>query len=223
MPLRVVHSHGTMKWNGRLHAVIADPQSPFGEAFDELRRGRVVSSNLKDAPAHARWYAYLGAQGVTERAMLPMVREGQLFGVVGLYAQGPGAFDPSQLNLLNEMTADLEFALNGIAQNERRQAAEARAEISEFRFREVFEASPTPMQIQSLSAGAMRAINRAHQQWLGYARSDLPRSTGSVRLSRPRRASATAGPGGIRRSGKAVRSRDSTCCKDGSGASRAAP
>ncbi len=174
MPLRVVHSHGIDSGKlDELHAVIADPQSPFGEAFDELCRGRVVSSNLKDAPAHAQWYAYLGAQGITERAMLPMVREGQLFGVVGLYAQGPGAFDPSQLNLLNEMTADLEFALNGIAQNERRQAAEARAEISEFRFREVFEASPTPMQIQSLSAGTMRAINRAHQQWLGYALEEI--------------------------------------------------
>lgn len=174
MPLRVVHSHGIdIDELDELYAVLDDPQSLFGQAFEELRHGKVVWSSVKSAQTHIKWLDYLGQQGITERAILPMIREGQLFGVVGLYAQGPGAFDQAQLNLLNEMTADLEFALNGISQNERRLAAEERAEISEFRFREVFEASPTPMQIQSLTSGAVRALNRSHQQWLGYALEDI--------------------------------------------------
>jgi len=173
-PLRVVHSHGIdVEKLAELGAVLADPQSPFGQAINDFRKGEVIWSTLPPAGPQDTWLNYLGAHGMTERAILPLLREGRLFGVVGLYTQGPDAFDQAQLNLLNEMAADLAFALNGITVNERREVAEQRASDSEFRFSEVFEASPTPMQIQSLSNGVLRAINRAHQQWLGYALQDI--------------------------------------------------
>lgn len=175
MPLRIVHAHGIDEAaREELHAILADPQSTFGLAFDEeTSKGKVYAIGMQTLDTHTRWHDYLRRHAVSERAILPIMREGQLFGVIGLYAQGPGAFDQAQLNLLHEMAEDLEFALNGMAQNERRRLAEERAEMSEFRFREVFEASPTPMQIQSLSTGAMRAVNRAHTEWLGYAPEDI--------------------------------------------------
>lgn len=175
LPFRVVHSHGIERNRlNDLQAVIADPQSAFGLAVETYRKGHVVWTRLEQMKSsHVRWHQYLGAQGITERAILPMTRDGRLFGVIGLYAQGEGGFDQAQLGLLNEMAADLEFALDSIAQNERRQVAEARAEISELRFREIFEASSAPMQIMSLATGETRALNRAHRQWLGYALEDI--------------------------------------------------
>ncbi len=174
-PLRVVHSHGIdVEKLPQLDAVLADPGSPFGQSIDQLRKGEVIWSTLSRGGSQDQWLDYLGAHGIAERAILPLVREGQLFGVVGLYAPGPAEFfDQAQLNLLDEMAADLTFALNGIAVSERRELAEQRATVSDLRFREVFEESPAPMQIQSLSSGALRAINRAHQQWLGYAPQDI--------------------------------------------------
>ncbi len=174
-PLRVVHSHGVdVDRLAELGALLADPQSSFGQATDELRRGEVIWASLPHAGSQDKWLDYLAAHGITEWAMLPLVREGQLFGVMGLYAPGPAAFfDQAQLDLLNEMAADLAFALDGIAVSERRELAEQRAEVSELRFREVFDESPAPMQIQSLSSGVLRAINRAHRQWLGYAPQDI--------------------------------------------------
>ncbi|PHM19574.1 MAG: PAS domain S-box protein [Curvibacter sp. PD_MW3] len=175
MPFRIVHAHGIdAAALEELHAVLADPQSTFGLAFsEETSKGKVYSIGMQTLDSHNRWHDYLRRHEITERAILPIMREGRLFGVMGLYAQGPGAFDQAQLNLLHEMAEDLEFALNSMAQSERRRMAEERAEMSEFRFREVFEASPTPMQIQSLSTGTMRAVNRAHTEWLGYALKDI--------------------------------------------------
>lgn len=175
MPLDVVRSHGIDGAKlADLGAVLADPQSLVGQSFEWFSRGQVVWASLSSEHQSNPWRSYLREHGITARAIVPLMREGRLFGVVGLYAQGPETFDQAQLNLLDEMTADLGFALDGIAANERRALAEQRAADSEFRFSEVFELSPTPMQIQSISSGKLRALNRAHQLWLGYTAQDVP-------------------------------------------------
>lgn len=174
-PMHIIHAHGiAADVQPRLQAVLDDPASLFGRHFPAFLAGRTVWLPLPPpGPSEDGWDAWLRAQDIGSRAVVPLLREGGLYGVIGLYARGADAFDPSQLSLLDEMAADLAFALNSMAANRRRQDAEQRAELSEFRFREVFESSPTPMQIQSLASGAMRAINRAHEQWLGYALEDI--------------------------------------------------
>lgn len=174
-PMHIIHTHGisagAQPW---LQAVLDDPASLFGHHFPEFLAGRTVWLSLPPpGPADTYWDAWLRTQDIRTRAVVPLLCEGRLYGVIGLYAPGADAFDLSQFSLLDEMAADLAFALNGMAANRRRQEAENRAELSELRFREVFESSPTPMQIQSLASGAMRAINRAHEQWLGYALEEI--------------------------------------------------
>jgi PAS domain S-box-containing protein len=173
-PLRIVHSHGIDGEHlGELRDTLSRSDSPFAQALAQFRDGGVFWIPVPADPLPGGWEDYLAREGIHERAVLPLIRDGQLFGVVGLYAQSVDAFDPIELKLLNEMAADLAFALNGIAANERHLAAEQRADISESRFYEVFEASPAPMQIRSISTRSVRAINRAHQQWLGYSVSDF--------------------------------------------------
>lgn len=174
MPLRIAHSLGIAAQKmPDLLAELENPDSAFAKVFDVILKGQVVSASLPERAQANAWSAYLLDQGIREWAVLPMMREGQLFGVVGLYLRGPGSFDEPQLNLLNEMAEDLAFALNGLAATERRRAAEQRADASEFRFREVFDASPTPMQIESIASKSVRSINRAFQQWLGYSAQDI--------------------------------------------------
>lgn len=174
MPFHVVHAHGIdIAELDELHAVLADPQSRFGQQLNEVRNGKVIWIRVDMSDPHPEWSDYLGEHGISERAVLPIMCEGQLFGIVALYAKEAGAFDQAELNLLHEMAEDLEFALNGIAQNQRRRLAEERAAMSEMRFSEVFENSPTPMQITSLTTREMRAINHAHEMFLGYALEDI--------------------------------------------------
>lgn len=174
LPMALAHCHGVdIAQMDSLNAVLNDPVSLPGRSIESLRQGKVVCAHFDQGGIHAQWHDYLGTQGIGERAIVPLQREEQLVGIVVLYGSGFGSFDTAQLNLLNEMAADLEFAFNGIAQRQRRELAEQRAEMSEFRFQEIFQASPSPMQIQSVSTGNLRAINRAHQQWLGYTLEDI--------------------------------------------------
>jgi PAS domain S-box-containing protein len=174
LPLSIVHVHGIESGElPQLEAMLADPQSQQRVSQDELFKGQVVVMELDRGKKREGWNAYLLADGIHEQAILPLMREGRLYGLVGLYAQGPGAFDQTQLGLLNEMAADLAFALNGMAVNERRQAAEQRADLSELLFREVFESSPVPMMIESVGSRRMRAANRALLNWLGYGPEEI--------------------------------------------------
>ena len=174
VPMQIVHAHGIdIGKMDELKAVLSDPNSLLGQSMESLRQGQVVTAHFTAGGAHSDWHDYLGSQGIGERAIIPLQCEERLVGVIVLYGSGIETFDSAELNLLNEMGADLEFALNGMAQMQRRQQAEQRAELSEFRFQEVFDASPSPMQIISIGTGQIRAINRAHQHWLGYTLEDI--------------------------------------------------
>lgn len=175
MPLRVVHSHGIdAARQPELEAILADVHGPMGDVFDDIRKGKVVWSQLPKSESHAAWLQYLGHAGVEERAILPLMCQGRTWGVITLFARGVGAFDHTELRLLNEMAADLEFVLNGLATLERSEAAEQRASALEIRFQQVFELSPAPMLIDAVSNQQVRLVNRAFQQWLGYDLHDIP-------------------------------------------------
>jgi PAS domain S-box-containing protein/putative nucleotidyltransferase with HDIG domain len=127
----------------------------------------------KRAGSFDEWTRYLLEHGITQRAVLPLLCEGRLQGVVGLYAGGLAAFDEEQLRLLNEVASDMTFALETLSGNLRREAAEQQVELMEVRFEEVFRASPLPMQIHALAEHRIRAINNAHRRWLGYELDDI--------------------------------------------------
>ena len=55
-----------------------------------------------------------------------------------------------------------------------REKAERLSEKSQARFRDIFEFSPAPMQIYSISTNQFVAVNRAFTQWLGYELVDIP-------------------------------------------------
>lgn len=183
---QLIHVHGIADDRlEQLRELLVDPQGPMAAMLPDLHQGKVVWLPISQGGRHAGWLDYLSVHGIVDRAALPLMREGQLVGCVVLLTHRTGTFDLPQVKLLQEMTEDLAFALDSIAQNERRQAAESRAEISELRFQEVFDASPTPMQILSITSGEMRAINRAYQQWLGYERGELATLEGWFSLVYP--------------------------------------
>lgn len=179
LPLLITHAHGISD-GARLYLgqALSDPRSHFGALWPDIAAGRVIYHPVADqdtpeTTACAAWHGYLQEQGITQFAIMPLMREGEVMGIVALYARGHALFDQEQLQLLDEMTSDLGFALNKLISEKLREEAEKQASLSEGRFREVFQASPLPIQIRSLSTHVIRAINRAHESWLGYSLDDI--------------------------------------------------
>ncbi|MGH8737409.1 MAG: EAL domain-containing protein [Burkholderiales bacterium] len=59
------------------------------------------------------------ARGFRSFVSLPLSADGQICGVLALYAEQPGFFDDEEMKLLNELAGDISFALAHLAQREK--------------------------------------------------------------------------------------------------------
>lgn len=174
-PFRLRQSRGIPALHqAELERVFSEPLSAFSQAAERLRQGQVVRLEVPHEQASDAWITHLQNRHIRERALMPLRRDGEILGVVGLYSDANGSFAADEMRLLEEMASDMSFALDTLVSESRRQAAERDAHLSEHRFQEVFASSPLPMQIHDLQNHRIRALNRAHQQWLGYTLEDLP-------------------------------------------------
>lgn len=175
LPLRVVHAHGfSIDRLSDLTTSLANPDSPISELIHSLKPGVVESSKLPTVKDHDSWINYLRDQGVTNRAAMPLISGSELLGVVVLYTMDSSIFNIKQIELLQQMSADISFALKNFLTDKLRAKAEESAQISEKRFTEIFHNTPLPLQIVDLRDNKVLMINSTMKNWLGYEKSEIP-------------------------------------------------
>lgn len=181
-PLRLKHCKGiNAEQRHLLQNMLNLHDSPFSQQIAALKKGNVIceviagpgNSGKTQPSTYAAWTDFLNSEGIRHRASIPLLHQGALYGLIVLYQSGHAEFDDEQMALLKEMSSDISFALNNLSSDARRTAAEQIAKASEHRFRELFNASPLPMQIHSLSTHETTAINLAHQRFLGYTLDEI--------------------------------------------------
>jgi PAS domain S-box-containing protein len=153
-------------WGGRAKAYTAklhvrwDPQTPAdrGPSAAELSRGRryVCNDVLADksalvSPELARGF------GVRAVAAFPFSRGGAIVGVLNLYVGEADFFDGPLVALLDEMVADISFALDNFDREAARVKALAQAQAGFERFARLFHSAPVSTVI--LSADDLRIID----------------------------------------------------------------
>ena len=97
-------------------------RGPIGTALRE-RQTYVCQDTATDL-GFAPWREQALARGYRSVAAVPMIHDGRLFGAVAVYADRPAAFDDEELRLLNELAADLAFALQAMEDERKRKQAE---------------------------------------------------------------------------------------------------
>jgi diguanylate cyclase (GGDEF)-like protein/PAS domain S-box-containing protein len=106
-----------------LHDVIdsinRDGAGAAGLLAEALRSGRPVVSNDVTADERAMLRSHYGPAGINSVACLPLVVDGKVAGAVVLDAGEPGFFDDDELRVLESLTANVSFALELMAKQER--------------------------------------------------------------------------------------------------------
>ena len=125
------------------------------------------------SPEYRIWIDYLKQEKICQAALTPLLFQGHFCGLVALYTTGQVAFDEEQIQLLQNLSRDISFALERFSAEQQLQSAETYSEQMEQRFQQVFLQSPVPMQIISIQDERILAVNLAYEKWLGYSLADF--------------------------------------------------
>jgi len=105
-------------------------KGPIGQAA--LNGKIVVSDDIETALQMLPWRDEALKRGYRSSAAVPFQLNGKVIGVLNLYATEPGYFNEEQQHLLEEIGADISFALDSMAMEaERLSAEQARKEAAE--------------------------------------------------------------------------------------------
>ena len=141
-------------------------RGPTGRA---AREGRTATSDdIASDPAMAPWRDVALAHGFRANAALPLSMHGRVIGVLSLHSGAPQFFDAQELKLLDEVAADISYALEGLEREEQRQ----RAEAERARLVAAIEQASDMVVITDL-AGAVQYVNHAFERITGYSRAEV--------------------------------------------------
>jgi PAS domain S-box-containing protein len=146
---------------------------PTATAIREERT--VVVGDVDDGGRVGLWHDIGREQGVGSCAATPIRRGGEVTGTLTLYSADRGAFDPEIVGLVEEMAADIGFALTTVDNGRRertlqaaKEAAEQASRASEGRFRALIESAPLGIGVSR--NGDTLYVNAACAKMLGYER-----------------------------------------------------
>jgi two-component system, cell cycle sensor histidine kinase and response regulator CckA len=110
--------------------------------------------------------------GFRSCASFPIRYQGTICGALSLCTSEVGFFREREVNLLEEVAADISFALDKIENDKRRKQAETALRSSEAKFRSYIEHAPIAVLVTDRS-GRFVEINPAATTMLGYTESEL--------------------------------------------------
>ncbi len=99
----------------------------------------VIIDDLFGASVSCHWREHAERFGWRSAAAFPIRRKGQAFAVFSVFHEEPDAFDEEAIQLLNEMTVDVSFALDNFEREKLRQRAEAALAESEAKMAVILE------------------------------------------------------------------------------------
>ncbi|GEM_PF-1862254 len=138
-------------------------QGPIGRVM-RTKQKVVVRNFLKD-PTLKPWHEAARERGYASGLALPLVHNGELFGAIMMYSGEEDAFDVAEVELLEELAANLAVGVHLIRNSEALKASEAR-------FRSAFENTAVGMMLLD-AAGRFQRANQAFCRLVGYSEDEL--------------------------------------------------
>jgi diguanylate cyclase (GGDEF)-like protein/PAS domain S-box-containing protein len=156
--------------------VSVNPDIPEGRGFagSAVRDNRhyVVNDFFAD-PRVAPWVEQARAAGVQTLATFPLRCGGRCVGVLNLHGDEIGFFTDELVALLEEMAANISFALTNIEREAEREAAKRALDASEQKFRHLAANVPEVFWTAEAQSGRITYVSPAYENIFGRSAADL--------------------------------------------------
>jgi PAS domain S-box-containing protein len=147
-------------------------RGPSGTAF---RQGRsYICNDAFNDPATIPWRPEFQRRGLLASAAFPIRRAGRVRGVLSVYAKEVGFFRDKEIALLEEVAADVSFALDHLASDAARRHAQAIAEREQVFSNAMIESTPGALYLYD-EHGRFLRWNRKFVEVTGYSDAEISR------------------------------------------------
>ncbi len=147
---------------------VGDVPEGEGPTGTSIRKGlHEINNDTANNPDMLPWRAEALKRGYLSSASFPLMRDGKSIGAIVVYSQKPGFFSEDEVLLLDEMAADISFALKSIEQEKLKKRAEEALQESEEKYRTIFEESFDGLFITS-PRGNILDMNKKGVKMFGY-------------------------------------------------------
>jgi len=138
-------------------------EGPTGQAV-RTHELQVVQS-IPSEPGYEPWRGDATERRYRSSAAIPLVHEGTLYGVLNVYADRTGAFDPAETALLSDLGDNIAQALHRVRLRERYEA----------QYRDLFEEAPVMIVLtdDSPTGPVVKDCNRRFAAKIGWTREEL--------------------------------------------------
>jgi len=141
----------------------AEGEGPSGRAYREARHQ--INNNFHFSPSVHSWLKQAEQAGFGSSAAFPLICDGEVFGVLNIYADTVNFFKEREIRLLNEMAADIGYGVK----NERQRRQQLR---SEARYHAIAEGVSDAI-VLAAPDRVIEWVNPAFTQMFGYQMQDL--------------------------------------------------
>ncbi len=155
---------------------VPEGRGPTGIAFRETRH--IIVNQYQQSEMTKPWHDRAKHFGWGSSGTFPILRNGKPFAVLTVYHGDEGAFDKEAIELLDEMTRDISFALDSFDRKKEHQRARNDLIASERHFRAYFERAMVGMAATIPGKGWLE-VNDVLCKILGYSREELVQMTWS--------------------------------------------
>ncbi|MDP4273556.1 MAG: GAF domain-containing protein [Bacteroidota bacterium] len=123
----------------------------------------------KDIP----WHDEIVKRGYFSGAAFPIFVDGQVVGVLGVYATEKDYFKEDEIYLFEVITQYIGYGMEKVREEKLRKQAEEELRLSQQKFYVAFQSSPDLVTISTLKDGRFFEVNDAFVQVMGYSREEI--------------------------------------------------
>lgn len=121
----VVAFHGPAGYLSDIRITARDKPEGWGPTGTVIREGKsCICNDFEHDPRTSPWHEWARTRGIMSAAATPLRLEGSVIGALTLYAGETDFFDVDMIDLLEQMSANVSFALDNLNMTSRRREAE---------------------------------------------------------------------------------------------------
>ncbi len=144
----------------------ADTPSGRGPTGTAIREGKTqINQSFKTNPRMAPWTEAAFLRGYQSSVSLPLRGRQEVFGVLTMYSEEPEAFEPDEVELLEELAGNFAFGIESLRLREANQMAEESLQGQESLIRTVLDSLPIGVVITDAAGRVVKSNPASGQIW----------------------------------------------------------